>query len=156
MNENIKLFLQLFFYLYRALDLFFAILENSSTIMEGYEWICIDRNNTIYSHTLTKDHCLKTGINYECTYFLTPESALETARHRIMKKPIMLALQPNQTASRYPPLATANYQARDISPHVIIMFFKLPPLAWLSSSMQCCFSAGVVSLVLLGDRQKVQ
>lgn len=57
---------------------------------------------------------------------------------------------------RYPPLATANYQAKDISPHVIIMCFKLPPLAQLSSNKQCCFSTGVVSLVLLGDREKVQ
>ncbi len=28
---------------------------------------------------------------------------------------------------RFPSFATANYQARDISPHVIRMFFELPP-----------------------------
>lgn len=67
----------------------------------------------------------------------------ESAENRIMKKPIML-LHCSQTKQhqRYPPLATANYQARDISPHVIIMFFKLPPSAQSSSSKQPSFSTG--------------
>lgn len=71
-----------------------------------------------------------------------------------MKRPIMLLH--TEQHQRYPPIATANYQARDISAHVIIMFFKLPPSARLSSSMKRCFSTGVGSLVLLGDRRKVQ
>ncbi|KAK2820345.1 hypothetical protein Q5P01_023304 [Channa striata] len=55
---------------------------------------------------------------------------------------------------RHLPLAAANYQARDICPHVTILWLKLPPLARLSSSGQRCFSAGVVTSALLGDRHK--
>ena len=89
-------------------------------------------------------------------YFPTPESASETTGNRIMKTIMQLHCSQAKQLQRYPPLATANYQAGEISPHVIIMFFKLPHLEQLSSSKQYCFFTVVVSLVLLGDRRKVQ
>lgn len=55
---------------------------------------------------------------------------------------------------RYPSFATANYQARDVSPHVIRMFFFAP--VDMVELQLCCLSTGVVCLVLLGERQKVQ
>lgn len=103
-----------------------------------------------HTHTLTKNYYLKRSINRECVCFITPLCASEAAGNGTMKKPIIL-LRWSQTKQhrRYPPLTTANYQARDISPHVIIMFYKLPPLARSSSSEQRCFCTGLVSLVLL-------